>query len=239
MWTLSNLCRSASLSAKGIRLIAKGMVDIVNTRNMSIPAWVLATFNDYYNKNIADYVDDITLNTELRVVSNESSDVLSSMSTIVYSRGFDNPERLLQGWRLSLTVTIDLPGLLVTMQSLPHNSIAIAVSDNPSKNLELKEQLIQMRDSKNIHIFFVFAPEYHGTVGDESWQVFQELAHGRGGIFNIVDYSREDFLNAVADRINSTCVSYRQEDTLPEKFVAPIKRGTRKLADPEQDQAPY
>ena len=69
-----------------------------------------------------------------------------------------------------------LVGLLLTMQHLPYNSIVFALSDNPTKNLDLKDEIIRLKDEKNIHIFIVLTPRYHGIVGDKSWQVKHKMA---------------------------------------------------------------
>ena len=87
---------SLSSALRAVPNLLKAIMDSVSA-NYLIPTWVLTTFNDYYNQTSESYVDNITLNAELRVVSHDSSDILDSMDNIQYCKGFDKPERLTQG----------------------------------------------------------------------------------------------------------------------------------------------
>jgi hypothetical protein len=91
------------------------------------------------------------------------------------------------------------------MRNLPKHSVLLAFTDNPTKNLELRDALIRMRDEKDIRVFIILAPKYHGITTDESWKLFQRLADGR--VFNMDKLTVDDLLKEFVTHLNNSCAT--------------------------------
>ena len=91
----------------------------------------------------------------------------------------------------------------MTLQNLPQHGLAIVFTDNPSHDLGIEGQLITLRDEKRAKIFIVLAPKYHGTIGDDSWQVYDRLSEGR--IYNMADFNATHFIEDVAMVVGEDC----------------------------------
>jgi hypothetical protein len=99
--------RSESSSAVGSTRLTMEFIDRVNKMNFIIPSWVLTTFNDFLvNMTLTDnglvvppyiYTNNRTLNTELMVISNKSSDIIENVKKIKFGLGWDDAERVTQG----------------------------------------------------------------------------------------------------------------------------------------------
>ena len=113
--------------------------------------------------------------------------------------------------------------MLVTMQTLQSKAVMLVFTDAGSMNLELKEELIRLRwknaqtpfvhyvssllyrDEKDIKIFIILAPAYNGgTVGDASWQMYQELATPER-VKNMADVTAEEVIAEIVAGIGDNC----------------------------------
>jgi len=147
----------------------------------------------YYPTTVTYYPPkerDITLNTDLRIVTDDVDLFRTSLNDITFSGGGDGPERATQG-------------LWVTLTNLPKHGIALLFTDHQSKDLDMEPALTELRDKKNIKIFVVLTPKYSGSVGDASYEVYSRLSEGR--IYNMADFNATQFLNEVVQVVGETC----------------------------------
>ena len=56
-------------------------------------------------------------------------------------------------------------------------------TDNGSKDLNLKDEILRLKKEKDLEIFIVLTPEYEGRPTDPSLQVYRDISQ----VFNIAD----------------------------------------------------
>ena len=145
---------------------------------------ILFQFNDRGN--------DINLNVEVR---EPTDDVARFKQEIIglefesYNGGRDSKERLMQG-------------LMVALKESPEKSLIVVFTDNGSKNLKLKNEIMRMKEEKNIEIFIVLTPIYEGSPGDRSLKVFNEVSQ----VFPINEVGADMFLQTVEEFEEENCI---------------------------------
>ena len=75
-------------------------------------------------------------------------------------------------------------------------------TDNGSKDLKLKTEILRLKKEKDLEIYIVLTPEYEGKPHDESLRVYHEISE----VFNIIDVG--------ADTLISRVQSYEEENCL-------------------------
>ena len=75
-------------------------------------------------------------------------------------------------------------------------------TDNGSKDLKLKTEILRLKKEKDLEIYIVLTPEYEGKPNDESLRVYHEISE----VFNIIDVG--------ADTLISRVQSYEEENCL-------------------------
>ena len=75
-------------------------------------------------------------------------------------------------------------------------------TDNGSKDLKLKDEILRLKKEKSLEIYIVLTPEYEGKPNDESLRVYHEISE----VFNIA--------NVGADTLLSRVQAYEEENCL-------------------------
>jgi len=164
--------------------LTQKVVDRIQETNTNIPSYLLVTFNDKGN--------DINENVEVREATD---DVVRFKQEIIglefesYNGGRDSKERLMQGLKMAV------------LQS-PPKSLIVVFTDNGSKNLKLKNDIMRMKKEKNIEIFIVLTPIYEGRARDKSLEVFNEVSQ----VFQINEVGADMFLQTVEEFEESNCL---------------------------------
>ena len=124
----------------------------------------------------------------------------------------------------SLNYPFTSPGLWRTLQNLPKHGVALVITDQPSKDLNMEAEITKLRDSKEIKIFVVLSPSYKGKIEDDSWNVYKRLSEGR--IYNMASAtcSTADFLEQVAQVIGEYCEgTFVTEVAVANESIIPVK----------------
>jgi len=164
--------------------LTQTVVDRIKDTNTNIPRYQLITFNDRG--------PDINLNVE---VYEPTDDVVRFKQEIIglefesYNGGRDSKERLMQG-------------LMKAVMESPERSLIVVFTDNGSKNLKLKTELMRMKEEKNIEIFIVLTPIYEGRRKDKSLEVFNEVSQ----VFQINEVGADMFLQTVEEFEEANCI---------------------------------
>jgi len=164
--------------------LTQKVVDRIQETNTNIPSYQLITFNDFG--------PDISRNVE---VGQPTDDVVRFKQEIIslefesYNGGRDSKERLMQG-------------LLMAVKETPDRSLVVVFTDNGSKNLRLKNEIMQIKKEKDIEIFIVLTPIYEGWPNDRSLKVFSEVAE----VFFINEVGADAFLGKVESFEEQNCI---------------------------------
>ena len=88
------------------------------------------------------------------------------------------------------------PGLLLTLQTMPQHGVVLVFLDTTTKDQDLLDDVVALRDEKEIKIFVVYAPRMtSGSVGDASWTVLNTVSEGR--IYDMSEFNRTLFVEEV------------------------------------------
>ena len=93
--------------------------------------------------------------------------------------------------------------MMAIVNELPNNGVVLVFADTVSKNLQLENDIMALKQQKNFKIFVVFAPRYSGTVGDAAYKMFENVSDGP--ILNLPDFTVDDFVNALVKKISKPC----------------------------------
>lgn len=63
----------------------------------------------------------------------------------------------------------------MTLQQMPHKSLVVAFTNHQTKDLDLKDEILALKRDKSIEIRIILIPEYLGTPGDDSWNLYHEV----------------------------------------------------------------
>ena len=149
-----------------------------------VSSYQLITFNDFG--------EDINKNVQMREPTN---DVVRFRQEIIglefesYNGGRDSKERLMQG-------------LLRAVEASPPKSLIVVFTDNGSKNLKLKQNVMKIKEEKGQEIFIVLTPDYEGEVDDDSIKAYEEIAQ----VYNISEVGAETFLGDVEQFEKRHCI---------------------------------
>ena len=91
---------------------------------------------------------------------------------------------------------------MVALKESPEKSLIVVFTDNGSKNLKLKNEIMRMKEEKNIEIFIVLTPIYEGFPGDRSIKVFNEVSQ----VFPINEVGADMFLQTVEEFEEENCI---------------------------------
>lgn len=73
-----------------------------------------------------------------------------------------------------------MQGLLGAIQNAPDKSLIVIFTDNGSKDLNLKNEILRRKQEKEITVFIVLTPIYEGFPRDPSLEVYDQVSqHSR------------------------------------------------------------
>lgn len=160
------------------------VVERIQETNTNIPSYLLVTFNDRGN--------DINANVDVRQATD---DVIRFKQEIIglefesYDGGRDSKERLMQG-------------LLRAVEESPEKSLVVVFTDNGSKNLKLKTEVMRIKEEKGIEIYIVLTPIYEGWPNDKSLDIYDQVAE----VFFINEVGADQFLGKVEEFEEGNCI---------------------------------
>ena len=93
-------------------------------------------------------------------------------------------------------------GLMKAVMESPERSLIVVFTDNGSKNLKLKTEVMRIKEEKNIEIFIVLTPIYEGRRKDKSLEVFNEVSQ----VFQINEVGADMFLQTVEEFEEANCI---------------------------------
>jgi len=164
-------------------LTQKVVSRIIET-NVNIPQYQLVTFNDYgpdINRNVKVFPatqDVIQFRKDTMALKFESFD-----------GGRDSKERLLQGLLVAATRSLE-------------KSLIVIFTDNGTKDLKLKDEILRIKAEKQLEIYLVLTPEYEGSPLDRSLAVYDEIAE----VFFISEVNSETLITIVENFEEGNCL---------------------------------
>merc|ERR1719244_939765 len=131
-----------------VKELTTTILDEIVDSGVNIPEWILTKFRDWRCRTDGS----IEENTELVIQTPDSREMKDALNGIIIGnpeghKNCDGPERAFQG-------------LLLTLQTIPKYGMIMLLTDTASKNLELFDELVKLRDSKEAKIYVVFTPRY-------------------------------------------------------------------------------
>lgn len=164
--------------------LTQKVVSKIIESNVNIPNYQLVTFNDYgpdINRNVKVFPptqDVIRFREDTMALKFESFD-----------GGRDSKERLLQG-------------LLVAATKTPEKSLIVVFTDNGTKDLKLKDEILRLKKEKSLEVYLVLTPEYEGNPRDKSLGVYDEVAT----VFFISEVGADSLLSSVEEFEEGNCL---------------------------------
>ena len=107
--------------------------------------------------------------------------------------------------------------------------LALIFTDAQTKDVHLEDEIITLRNRKKIKIFIALAPNYQGTVGDDSWLAYERISEGR--IFNMAVYNNTRFISEVVSAVGENC----EENN---NCIRPTTLGNTKIHVPTNTKTP-
>ena len=97
---------------------------------------------------------------------------------------------------------MDLPGIEITLDNMPHNGVILLVTDAGTHQRDLEESIIEKSEEKNIQIFIAFYPRCRSKrFCSESMPSYVSVSEGR--IFNQSDFDNENFFKSVLNMVRN------------------------------------
>ncbi|TRY71110.1 hypothetical protein TCAL_15034 [Tigriopus californicus] len=165
--------------------LTQRVVERIQEIDANIPRYQLVTFNDFG--------PDPRLNVEAKP---ETQDVIQFKQEIIslefesYDGGRDSKERLMQG-------------LLEALIQSPERSLIVVFTDNGSKDLNLKNKIVELKNLKEQQVYIVLTPIYEGRARDPSLPVYDQVADE---VFFISEVGADFFLSSVESFEESNCL---------------------------------
>lgn len=165
--------------------LTQKVVARIQETEANIPSYLLVTFNDYG--------PDFRQNVDIRL---QTRDVLQFKQEIIgitfesFDGGRDSKERLMQG-------------LLGAVQASPNRSLIVVFTDNGSKDLKLRREIIRLKNQKQQTVYIVLTPIYEGFPRDPSLGAYEEVADE---VFYIAEVGADVFLTSVEEFEENNCV---------------------------------
>ncbi len=151
----------------------------------NIPSYHLITFNDYgpnFRRNVDFRLDTADVY--------EFKQEITSLVFDSFDGGRDSKERLMQG-------------LVGALENAPERSLIVVFTDNGSKDLNLRGEVLRLKEEKEITVYIVLTPIFEGFPNDPSLQVYDDVADQ---VFFIEDVGADFFLGSVETFEESNCI---------------------------------
>ena len=75
-------------------------------------------------------------------------------------------------------------------------------TDNGSKDLKLKTEILRLKEEKDLEIYIVLTPDYEGRRNDESLRVYREMSE----VFNIANVGADTLISRVQQYEEGNCL---------------------------------
>jgi len=160
------------------------VVESITGKNVNIPRYTLVTFNDYG--------PDIRRNVEVVIDTADIKAFGAATANLVFESfdgGRDSRERMTQG-------------LLVALRNASPKTLIVVFTDNGTKDLRLENEIVQLRNQKEIEIFIVLTPEYEGYFNGKSLPAYGRM----GKVFLIDEVGSDIFLQRVREFEQDNCL---------------------------------
>ncbi len=151
----------------------------------NIPEYILITFNDF-GPNFNENVD---LKTRTGNVIDFKQEIIA-LRFESFDGGRDSKERLMQG-------------LLAAVNTAPEKSLVVVFTDNGSKDLNLRREIIRIKKQRQITVYIVLTPIYEGFPNDPSLDAYDEVSDQ---VFYISEVGADVFLSSVQNFEETNCV---------------------------------
>ena len=100
---------------------------------------------------------------------------------------------------------MDLPGIEITLDNMPHNGVILLVTDAGTHQRDLEESIKKKATEKNIQIFIAFYPRCVSRRHcRKSMPAYKSVSEGR--IFNQSDFDNENFFKSVLNTVRNVFV---------------------------------
>ncbi len=165
--------------------LTQKVVQRIQDIEANIPSYHLVTFNDYgpdFARNV-----DFRLDTEDVVAFKQE---IISLRFNSFDGGRDSKERLMQG-------------LLGAVNRSPARSLVVVFTDNGSKDLNLREEILRVKREKQVTVYIVLTPIFEGFPNDPSLDVYDQVADE---VFFIEEVGADIFLSSVEVFEETNCV---------------------------------
>jgi len=176
--------RSMCEDLDGAKALATELAKELEGKN--VPTWILVTFT--VDRPLTD---DIERNTKLVADTSDINEFITSLNNIECKGGSpDGTTRALQGIKR-------------TLEHMPRNGTVVVITDNKSYDLDLDEDLLRIKEDKNLNILIALAPKYQGKMGDASWKKYVKLSDSQ--IFKVDTFNKKTFISAIVKEVENTC----------------------------------
>lgn len=176
--------RSVKPDKDSIFNLTQRVVNKIEQGNVNIPSYLLVEFNDHG--------PDITQNVIAYPPTQDVEEFKRATLSLIFESfdgGRDSIERLTQG-------------LLVACQESPERSLVVVFTDNGSKDLKLKHEILRLKKEKQLEIYIVLTPDYEGRPNDDSLKVYHEISE----VFNIAEVGADTLIGRVQEFESENCL---------------------------------
>jgi len=172
---------------RGKKALAISIVEAL--KGVNVPKWILATFTVAKPKT-----DDIKKNTKLVSETTDIKEFITSINGISCTDA-------LKWWQGGATRVMQ--GVKRVMENMPKGGTIVVITENQSFDLDLTEELQQLKEEKEINILIAMSPRYHGTHGDSSWKEYVKLSNSR--IFQMDKVEKNTLTSVVVKEVKNSC----------------------------------
>ena len=95
-----------------------------------------------------------------------------------------------------------MQGVMVALKETPEKSLIVVFTDNGSKDLILRDEVMRLKKDKQTEIYIVLTPVFEGWPNDKSLVVYDEIAE----VFFIDEVGADAFLGKVEEFEESNCI---------------------------------
>lgn len=176
--------RSVKPDKDSIFNLTQRVVNKIEQGNVNIPSYLLVEFNDRG--------PDITQNVIAYPVTTDVEEFKRSTLNLIFESfdgGRDSIERLMQG-------------VLIACQESPERSLVVVFTDNGSKDLKLKEEILRIKKKKELEIYIVLTPDYEGRPNDDSLRVYHDISE----VYNIAEVGADTLISRVQAFETENCL---------------------------------
>jgi len=164
---------------------------------LNVPRWTLVTFTVAKPKT-----EDTKKNTKLVTDTTDIKELITSINGI----------NCTEAWRWGQAgASRVMQGIKRVLENMPKGGTVIVITENQSYDLDRTEELLRLKEERELNILFAMSPRYHGTQGDSSWKKYIKLSNSH--IYQMDKLERKAFTSAVRKEVENTCDPIHDEKT--------------------------